>query len=83
MQLWYNTYISLDKAGDLYNGTYEIKDGFLIMKFSGHTYQVFDYDTKESTDITADVDMVIQYKIEENNVIVNDSYKFKFYEWLK
>lgn len=76
----YYTYISLDKAGDLYYGTYEIKDGFLIMKFNEHTYQVFDYDTKESTDITAEVDMIIQYKIEEYNVIINDSYKFKFSE---
>lgn len=73
----YYTYISLDKAGDLYKGTYVIDNGFLVMKFNGHTYQVFDYDTKESTDITADVDMTIQYKIEENNNLVNGSYKFK------
>lgn len=71
------TYISLDQAGDLYRGTYSIDNGFLVMEFDGHTYQVFDYDTKESTDINADVDIVIQFKIEENNVLVNDSYKFK------
>ncbi len=74
------TYISLDQAGDLYNGTYTQEGNFLVMKFDGHTYQVFDYDTKQSTDITAEVDMEIRYKITENNELINDSYKFKFSE---
>ncbi|MGN1372355.1 MAG: hypothetical protein ACI4XM_08805 [Candidatus Coprovivens sp.] len=71
------TYISLDKAGDLYNGTY-IKDGeFLAMHFDGHSYQVFDYDTKESTNIVADVDIEMRYKI-LNNSLISDSYKFVY-----
>lgn len=74
------TYITLDQAGDLYNGTYTREGNFLVMKFDGHTYQVFDYDTKESTDISAEVDIEMRYKIEENYVLVSDSYKFKFSE---
>ena len=73
------TYITLDQAGDLYNGTYIREGNFLVMNFSGHTYQVFDYDTKESTDINADVDMVIRYRI-DNNYLIGDSYRFKFSE---
>lgn len=74
------TYITLDQAGDIYNGTYTREGNFLVMKFSGHTYQVFDYDTKESTDINAEVDMEIRYKINSDNSLVNESYKFKFSE---
>lgn len=72
------TYISLDKAGDLYIGHYKVEDGFLVMSFDSHTYQVFDYDTKESTDINAEVDIEMRYKIINNKTISNDSYKFFF-----
>lgn len=74
------TYITLDQAGDLYKGTYVREGNFLIMKFNGHTYQVFDYDTKVSTDINAKVDMEIRYKINGDNSLLNDSYRFKFSE---
>jgi hypothetical protein len=50
------------------------------MNFSGHTYQVFDYDTKQSTDINAVVDIELRYRIEDNNYLSNDSYRFKFSE---
>jgi hypothetical protein len=74
------TYITLDQAGDLYNGTYKKDGNFLVMNFSGHTYQVFDYDTKQSTDINAVVDIELRYRIEDNNYLSNDSYRFKFSE---
>lgn len=74
------TYISLSKAGDTYVGTYEIVGNFLVMKFTEHTYSVFDYDTKQTTDIIGAVNMEIRYKIENDNVIRNDSYRFKYSE---
>lgn len=72
------TYITLDQAGDLYYGTYTKEGNFLVLNFNGHTYQVFDYDTKESTNITADVDIEMRYKIEQGNILTNDSYRFKY-----
>lgn len=77
------TYISLSKAGDTYVGTYEIVGNFLVMKFREHTYSVFDYDTKVTTDIVGEVDMEMRYKIEADNIISNDSYRFKFAEQRK
>lgn len=74
------TYITLDQAGDLYNGTYTREGDFLVMKYDSHTYQVFDYDTKKSTDITAEVDMEMRYKIEDDYVLSSDSYRFKYFE---
>lgn len=74
------TYISLDKAGDLHFGKYRVEDGFLIMNFDSHTYQVFDYDTKESTDINAEVDIELRYKIVNSKTVVSDDYKFIFSE---
>ncbi len=72
------TYISLSKAGDTYVGTYEIEGNFLVMKFREHTYSMFDYDTKESTDIIGTVDMEMRYKIESDTIVSNDSYRFKY-----
>ena len=74
------TYITLDQAGDKYIGTYEISGNFLIMHFDSHTYKMFDYDTKQASDIFAEVDMDIRYKIESDYIISNDSYKFKYAE---
>ncbi len=74
----YYTYITLDIAGDTYHGTYEISGNFLILKFASHIYRVHDYDTKEYTDIEARVDMEMRFKIDDENTIRNDSYKFKY-----
>ena len=74
------TYITLDQAGDYYAGKYEIINGFLVMYFVNHTYQVFDYDTKESTDIVANVDIEMRFKLESNYKVKNDSYEFIFIE---
>lgn len=74
------TYITLDQAGDSYFGTYKINGNFLVMKFDNHIYNVFDYDTKEKTDIFAESDMEISYKIEYDNILVNDMYKFIYFE---
>lgn len=74
------TYITLDQAGDLYNGTYSRDGNFLIMKFDGHTYEVFDYDTKVTTNIDASVNVEMQYRIEENNILANEDYRFKYVE---
>ena len=74
------TYITLDQAGDRYIGTYAISGNFLVMHFDSHTYKMFDYDTKQSSDIVAKVDMDIRYKIESDYIISNDSYKFKYAE---
>lgn len=71
------TYITLDQAGDYYLGTYDIQGDFLTLYFDSHIYSVFDYDTKQSTDINADVDIVMNFKLEENNII-NDSYMFQY-----
>lgn len=74
------TYINLDQAGDLYKGTYKIDNGFLIMQFNNHTYHVFDYDTKEGTDIDVETNIEFRYKILENNEIQNNQFRFKLEE---
>lgn len=74
------TYINLDKAGDYYKGYYKIENNFLVMNFDSHTYEVFDYDTKQSTDINGNVEIEMRYKIEDDNSLVNDSYRFIFSE---
>lgn len=74
------TYINLDKAGDYYKGHYNTENNFLIMNFDNHIYEVFDYDTKESTNINGNIEIEMRYKIEEDSSLVNDSYKFVFSE---
>ncbi len=72
------TYINLDKAGDYYIGKYNIENNFLIMNFDSHVYEVFDYDTKQSTNINGNIEIEMRYKIEDDGSLVNDSYKFVF-----
>jgi len=72
------TYITLDKAGDTYKGTYEITGDFLILSFAKHIYRVFDYDTKEATDIEAEVNVEMRFKIEGDGKVCNDSYCFLY-----
>lgn len=74
------TYITLDMAGDTYYGVYTQNNGFLITKFTKHTYRVHDYDTMQSTDIDVDTDISYTYKILEDNKFQNDMYKFTFKE---
>ena len=74
----YYTYITLDKAGDSYKGTYKKENGFLILEFSGHTYSVFDYDTKKSTDIEVESNIKMTFKIDGNNKFSNNDYEFVF-----
>ena len=71
------TYITIDKAGDSYEGTYEKENGFLILDFSGHTYSVFDYDTKKSTDIAVDTNIKMVFKINSKTTFSNSDYEFK------
>ena len=71
------TYITLDRAGDSYYGTYKKENGFLIMSFSGHTYSVFDYDTKKSTDISVDTDIKMTFRIDSNSKFSNQDYNFE------
>ena len=70
------TYITLDRAGDSYNGTYKKENGFLILDFSGHTYSVFDYDTKRSTDIVVDTNIKMTFKITSKSSFSNKDYEF-------
>ena len=72
------TYITLDQAGDYYKGTYLVEGEFLVLKFNNHIYTVFDYDTKQSTDIEADVDIEFRFKIEDNKTIKNSDYLFEY-----
>lgn len=76
----YYTYVTLDIAGDTYNGTYTISGNFLILHFDSHIYRVHDYDTKQYTDIEGRVDMEMRFKIENEKTISNDSYQFKYSE---
>ena len=72
----YYFYITLDKAGDTYNGTYKIENGFLKLFFESHTYSVFDYDTKQKTDIQANTDVKMTFKINDGNSFSNGDYSF-------
>ena len=72
LYLWFN----LAQAGDSYFGTYEIVNNYLIMKFNGHTYKEFDYDTKVTTTIDIDVYSEFRYKIENDHTINNEEYRF-------
>lgn len=72
----YYFYITLDKAGDTYDGTYEISNGFLNLYFKKHTYSVFDYDTQEKTDIEANIDVKMTFKINDENSFSNQEYVF-------
>lgn len=74
----YYTYITLDQAGDTYRGVYSIQGNFLILNFKSHVYRVFDYDTKEATDIEASVDIEIRFKIEDDYTISNEDYQFRY-----
>lgn len=74
----YYTYITLDIAGDTYNGTYTISGNFLVLHFDSHVYRMHDYDTKQYTDIEARVDMEMRFKIENSETISNDSFQFKY-----
>ena len=72
------TYITIDKAGDSYSGTYKKENGFLILEFSGHTYSVFDYDTKQSTDIQVETNIKMTFKIDSKTSFSNKDYEFIF-----
>ena len=71
-------YITLDVSRDTYYGIYEINEDFIYLKFKSHVYNVFDYDTKEATDIEAETSMIMRFKIENANVISNEKYKFTY-----
>lgn len=77
------TYISLDNAGDYYEGTYEISGGFVVMNFTSHIYQMFDYDTKQRTDIVGEGNITLRYQIIDENTIYNEKYKFIWQEPLE
>lgn len=74
----YYTYITLDQAGDTYQGVYTVEGNFLILHFKSHIYRVFDYDTKQATDIEASVDIEIRFKIENDYTISNEDYQFQY-----
>lgn len=69
-------YISLDISGDTYEGTYEIKNGFLYLNFDKHVYKMHDYDTKQKTDIEGNLDIEMIFKIDNSNQISNYDYMF-------
>ena len=71
------TYITIDKAGDSYTGTYKKENGFLILEFSGHTYSAYDYDTKKSTDILVDTNIKMTFRIDSKTSFSNNDYEFK------
>ena len=71
-------YITLDVSRDSYLGKYHINGDFLYLTFDRHTYNIFDYDTKESTDIEVASDMRMRFKIENPSVISNEKYKFTY-----
>ena len=70
------TYVTIDKAGDSYNGTYKKENGFLILEFSGHNYSVFDYDTKKSTDIFVETNIKMTFRINSKSSFSNKDYEF-------
>ena len=69
-------YITLDVAGDTYYGNYEIKNGFLYLKFDRHVYRMHDYDTKQTTDIEGNLDIEMTFKIDNSSQISNYDYMF-------
>ena len=69
-------YISLDISGDTYEGTYEVKNGFLYLNFDRHIYKMHDYDTKTKTDIEGNLDIEMVFKIDNSNQISNYDYMF-------
>ena len=75
---YFYTYITLDQAGDYYEGTFLIEGEFLVLKFDSHVYTVFDYDTKVATDIEAECDIEFRFKIEDKQTIRNNDYLFKY-----
>lgn len=69
-------YISLDISGDTYEGTYEVKNGFLYLNFDRHVYKMHDYDTKTKTDIEGNLDIEMIFKIDNSYQISNYDYMF-------
>lgn len=74
----YYTYTPFEEAGDEYIGTYEIQGNFLKSTFQSHTYSVFDYDTKQTTHIKANVNTEMRFKITDSQTLTSDSYEFKW-----
>ena len=69
-------YISLDISGDTYEGTYEVKNGFLYLKFDKHSYKMHDYDTLEHTTIDSYLNIEKSFKIVNSREISNYDYSF-------
>ena len=69
-------YISLDISGDTYEGTYEVRNGFLYLKFDKHSYKMHDYDTLEHTTIDSYLDIEKTFKIVNSREIQNYDYSF-------
>jgi hypothetical protein len=69
-------YISLDISGDTYEGTYEVKNGFLYLKFDKHSYKMHDYDTLEHSVIEGVLDIEMSFKVVNSREIKNYDYSF-------
>lgn len=69
-------YISLDISGDTYEGTYEISNGFLYLKFDKHSYKMHDYDTLEHSTIDSYLNIEKSFKIVNSREIQNYDYSF-------
>ena len=76
MYIW----INLDQAGDTYYGKYEISNNHIKFKFNKHTYTVFDYDTKQTSTVENNSYTEFKFKIGDQYTLINDNYKFTFYE---
>lgn len=72
------TWLTIDQAGDYYEGTYKVNKTFLELSFSSHTYSVFDYDTKQTTKIKVDVDILLKYQIIDEKTFEDDSYRYVY-----
>ena len=74
----YYTYISVDKSGDSYLGTYKIENGYIIMNFTTHSFSVIDSNTKKDSEVKIDSDIKMTFKIDSDESFSNKDYIFKF-----
>ncbi len=60
-----------------YWGTYTIKNNFVIMNFTKHSYTAFDYDTRTYSTVESNSDSEQTYKI-EGKYLIGDKYKIYY-----
>ncbi len=76
-------YNSFEAAGNYFYGEWSIDEDNIIFKFDKHVYSLYDYDSREITNIDAEIDMTKKYQILDDETIKSDEYKFYFIEEFK